>query len=150
METLKYLHKKGICHRDVKPDNILYDSEKKKIVLIDFEICKQKAEKEFQVEMWSNTSLIYYKAPEMFEGAYNEQIDIWAVGVIAYLLYYGSLPFYSKFEKDLRDSIKEKEPDFEKSEEISENTVNFIKACLEKCPLKRFNAVDALKSDYFE
>ena len=34
--------------------------------------------------MWTNTGTLYYKAPEMFNGGYNELIDIWAVGVVAY------------------------------------------------------------------
>jgi serine/threonine protein kinase len=38
----------------------------------------------------------------MFEGEYNEQIDIWALGVIAYLLCYQTLPFEAKYEKELQ------------------------------------------------
>lgn len=44
--------------------------------------------------MWSNTGTIAYKAPEMFSGGYTQLIDIWAVGVIAYELVIGSLPFH--------------------------------------------------------
>jgi serine/threonine protein kinase len=43
--------------------------------------------------MWTNTGTLHYKAPEMFRGCYNELIDVWAIGVIAYELAYGKLPF---------------------------------------------------------
>jgi len=41
IEAFTFLHDKNICHRDIKPDNILYDEKKKTIKLIDFGISKQ-------------------------------------------------------------------------------------------------------------
>lgn len=43
--------------------------------------------------MWTNTGTLHYKAPEMFNGSYNQLIDVWAVGVIAYQLTYNKMPF---------------------------------------------------------
>lgn len=40
LDTLAYVHSCNICHRDIKPDNILFDREKKRITLIDFGISK--------------------------------------------------------------------------------------------------------------
>jgi serine/threonine protein kinase len=34
--------------------------------------------------MWTSTGTLHYKAPEMFKGSYNESIDMWAVGIIAF------------------------------------------------------------------
>ena len=48
--------------------------------------------------MWSVTGTMHYKAPEMFLGEeYDEKIDAWASGIIAYQLAYGKLPFGSEF-----------------------------------------------------
>lgn len=40
LDTVSYIHSMNICHRDIKPDNILYDRQNKKITLIDFGISK--------------------------------------------------------------------------------------------------------------
>ena len=62
----------------------MFDPENFKIKLIDFEIAKMKRYEHQKLQMWTNTGTICYKAPEMFEGSYDEKIDIWALGVIAF------------------------------------------------------------------
>ena len=42
IKTIAYMHSSGVCHRDIKPDNILYDPLKKKIKIIDFDIARIK------------------------------------------------------------------------------------------------------------
>jgi serine/threonine protein kinase len=60
----------GVCHRDLKPDNILYESETGMLKLIDFGISKliYNKKKETKEKMWTVTGTIQYKAPEMFQG----------------------------------------------------------------------------------
>lgn len=57
------------------------------------------------LSMLTNTGTLNYKAPEMFKSIYDEQIDIWAVGVILYEMVIGTLPFYSEFHKKTVDLI---------------------------------------------
>lgn len=99
LETVAYLHSKNACHRDIKPANILLDvNETDKLVgfkLIDYEICK--FSKTEIIEMWTDTGSLFYKAPEMFHGSYNEKIDVWSCGVIAFELLHGKIPFCHEF-----------------------------------------------------
>lgn len=44
--------------------------------------------------MWTDTGSLFYKAPEMFSSGYNELVDIWALGIVAYELFTRKLPFY--------------------------------------------------------
>jgi|LakMenEpi03Aug12_release.lakeMendotaPanAssembly.Ray.scaffolds.fasta_scaffold384448_2 serine/threonine protein kinase len=51
-----------------------------------------------KLEMLSNIGTLYYKAPEIFNfGFYNQEVDIWAVGVICYEMIMGDFPFRSKY-----------------------------------------------------
>lgn len=51
--------------------------------------------------MWTDTGSLFYRAPESFQAGYNEKIDVWAVGVIAYELYTGKLPFMKNSKKEI-------------------------------------------------
>lgn len=83
---MAYLHSNKVCHRDIKPANILYDSEAcdehSGFRLIDYEICK--FSKKDEIEMWTVTGSLFYKAPEMFKGSYDQKIDVWGCGIICY------------------------------------------------------------------
>lgn len=96
LEAVCDMHRVGVCHRDLKPDNILYDGETGEVKVIDLGISKliYNKKKELKEKMWTMTGTIQYKAPEMFQGKeYDELVDSWAVGVITYQLIYGRLPF---------------------------------------------------------
>ena len=63
LNCVVYLHDHGVCHRDIKPDNILYDPVTGEIKLIDFEISRMQRYEGEKLDLWSNTGDLHYRAP---------------------------------------------------------------------------------------
>ncbi|XP_078060163.1 glycogen synthase kinase-3 beta-like, partial [Mustelus asterias] len=84
--SLAYIHSQGVCHRDIKPQNLLVDPETAVLKLCDFGSAKQLIRGEPNVSYICSR---YYRAPELIFGAtdYTSSIDIWSAGcVLAELL----------------------------------------------------------------
>ncbi len=102
---IAYLHRHGICHRDIKPENILFDPKSGELKIIDFGIAKMCKYTNQRLEMWTNTGTLHFKAPEMFNGSYNEIIDMWALGVITYDMAYKKFPFDNEYVNETITAI---------------------------------------------
>ena len=63
LNCVVYLHDHGVCHRDIKPDNILYDPVTGEIKLIDFEISRMQRYEGEKLDLWTNTGDLHYRAP---------------------------------------------------------------------------------------
>lgn len=107
MEAIAHCHRLGIAHRDIKPDNILFN-DRNELKLADFgsaENCHQSA-------MTGVVGTPYYVAPEVLSGReYDEKIDIWSAGVVLYIMLAGFPPFYGDsaseiFEAVLRSNLR--------------------------------------------
>ena len=92
--ALQHLHGRGIVHRDLKPENLLLvdKSHDADIKVCDFGLASFYGEAE--PELKGRNGTIAYMAPEMLDGkAYNEAVDLWALGVILFILLGGYHPF---------------------------------------------------------
>lgn len=153
------MHKKGVCHRDLKPENILVNRhEPENIKVIDFgaatSFFQKKKNIKYKKTMWTKTGTISYQAPELFQQVdYDEKIDVWSIGVMAYQMLCGHLPFTSEYQLDLIEIIVKCEQNlrFDPDDiwhQITPLAVDFIKRIL-KHPEKRLNAKEALNHPWF-
>lgn len=100
-QALNYAHKNSIVHRDIKLENILFvnqDENNLNLKIIDFGLGIN-FEKGI-VKMKEKLGTSYYMSPEILEQNYNEKCDIWALGVLLYMVLIGVPPFYSESDND--------------------------------------------------
>ncbi|KAH8242567.1 hypothetical protein KR032_000075 [Drosophila birchii] len=92
LRSMAYLHSMGYCHRDIKPQNMLLDSESGVLKLCDFGSAKQLIAGEPNVSYICSR---YYRAPELIFGAteYSTKIDMWSAGCVMAELLLGQLLF---------------------------------------------------------
>lgn len=110
---VEYLHSNGIVHRDLKPENILmYDEDDiyKGIVISDFGLAKLMPEEGLLLTACGSPQ---YVAPEVLLGqGYDENVDVWSCGVIAYALLCGYTPFNSESVQHMFQNIVQIEYEF--------------------------------------
>lgn len=95
LEGVRYLHSLGITHRDLKPENLLYyhPGPDSKIMITDFGLSKSR-QNAVNETMDTTCGTPEYIAPEiLLRRAYTNAVDIWAIGVISYILLSGQMPF---------------------------------------------------------
>ena len=148
-----FLHEYGIIHRDLKPENILMTdhSDTADIRLLDFGLGKIIGPDEFCKDPFGTLS---YVAPEiLLEEPYNSKVDLWAIGIISYLLVAGFLPFDSdQSEKEIaRQTVYEPTP-FPSLvwSNISIEAKMFIDNLLNKSPNKRMNIKEVLEHKWLQ
>ena len=159
VSAVSYCHEKGICHRDLKPQNILFynEDENSPIKIVDFGISKiynpslsslkEEYEDKGSKKMTDRTGTMLFLSPEVLKGSYTEKCDVWSLGVILYILLCGYPPFNGSNEKEIAQSISSLKFSFPQS--ISENAKNLISSML--CPeKKRISSKDILKSKWFK
>ena len=94
LDGVRYLHSLGIAHRDLKPENLLYyhPGQDSKILITDFGLSAFCRTGESFLKTTCGTP--EYIAPEILaRNPYTCQVDLWAVGVITYILLSGTMPF---------------------------------------------------------
>ena len=141
LQAVNYLHNHGVCHRDLKPENILFSSmdPKSQIKIIDFGLSK--VLNEMDQLMKGEVGTLYYMAPEVIMGNYNEKCDVWSCGVILYIILSGHPPFYSKDEEKLKQKICSMKYNFDLPvfSKISQDAKDLIKKNAPRASKKSLN-----------
>ncbi|XP_014021804.1 serine/threonine-protein kinase Sgk2 isoform X1 [Salmo salar] len=101
--AIGYLHSHNIVYRDLKPENVLLDSEGH-VVLTDFGLCKEGIDPESTTSTFCGTP--EYLAPEVLkQQPYDHTVDWWCLGTVLYEMIYGLPPFYSQDMSEMYDNI---------------------------------------------
>ena len=140
---LNFCHKLDISHRDIKPENILINNNCLK--LVDFGFSRRTIN---EGKLHTIIGTPFYIAPEVLKGEYTNKCDIWSVGIIAYILFYGKPPFLGDKNIEIYHQILNSEVKLERLPHISKNALNFIGYCLEKNPDNRLSSIQALQHPF--
>lgn len=173
--SLAYIHSQGICHRDIKPQNLLLDPATGVLKLCDFGSAK------ILVESEPNVSYIcsrYYRAPELIFGAtnYTPKIDVWSTGCVMAELMLGQPLFPGESGIDqlveiikvlgtpTREQIRTMNPNYMEHKfpqikphpfskvfrKASPDAIDMISRLLEYTPHQRLSAIEALTHPFFD
>ncbi|XP_026875658.2 calcium/calmodulin-dependent protein kinase type II subunit beta isoform X6 [Electrophorus electricus] len=148
LEAVLHCHQMGVVHRDLKPENLLLASKCKNaaVKLADFGLA---IEVQGDQQAWFGfAGTPGYLSPEVLrKEAYGKPVDIWACGVILYILLVGYPPFWDEDQHKLYQQIKAGAYDFPSPEwdTVTPEAKNLINQMLTINPTKRITAQEALK-----
>ena len=146
-DAVIYIHNKNIIHRDLKTNNIVFlDEEKTHVAIIDFGISST-----FSGGDVLKAGTLKYLPPEAFED--NERnsikIDMWALGVILYILSFKAFPFDGKTSSEIKKKILFEPVTYPKNIKIRKTLINLINKLLEKDFNDRISTADESFNEYF-
>ncbi|XP_011646831.1 calcium/calmodulin-dependent protein kinase type II alpha chain isoform X16 [Pogonomyrmex barbatus] len=148
LESVHHCHHNGVVHRDLKPENLLLASKAKgaAVKLADFGLA---IEVQGEAQAWYGfAGTPGYLSPEVLKKEpYGKPVDIWACGVILYILLVGYPPFWDEDQHRLYGQIKAGSYDYPSPEwdTVTPEAKNLINQMLTVNPGKRITASEALK-----
>jgi calcium-dependent protein kinase len=148
LSCINYCHQRGLVHRDLKPENILLEPNKayENLTLIDFGMAQQMQQttpltpsSDLQPKFIDHDlcSTIegskYYIAPEVMQGGpATSKCDLWAIGVIAFVMLSGYAPFNGDTDQEVHQAVVDGYFDFDEQQwdDVSEEAKDFVRMLL--------------------
>lgn len=151
--AIDYLHKYGVVHRDLKPDNIMLSqpNDISSIKIMDFGLSKIMGPQEKVADGFGTLSFV---APEvLIRKPYNKEVDIWSIGITLYYILTGTLPFDDDQDNEeviAKKIVFSKLTFYDKKwKKISESCMDFCSKALIKDPEKRYKSKELLTHEWF-
>ena len=147
LSALKYLHAKGVVHRDIKSENMIYDGRRVKI--IDFGTSRHYDPLKHMGEL---KGTVYYVAPEVISKKYTEKCDIWSTGILLFILLTGTPPFVGDRDKEIfRNILNENYSlDIDGEDDLSDEVKDMVHLMLTFDQDERPSAEELLTHPWFE
>lgn len=146
------MHQQGISHRDLKYENIMFTSDKPNadVKMIDFGLSK-KYGRTGATLMHDAVGTVYSMSPEVLQGSYTKQADVWSCGVLTFMLLSSTMPFYGKTRKHVMKRIVRGSYGFKgpRWKFVSEGAKDFVTKLLRYEPDDRPTASDAMVDQWY-
>lgn len=150
--ALLFCHKQGIAHRDLKPENILYasDDQESEVKVADFGLADILPKNKL---LQTPCGTPEYVAPEVLHRQpYSTQVDMWALGVITYILLCGYPPFEGDTPAQLYHAIRACDPDYtgEEWNFVSAEGTEFVQSLIHSDPKARLTAAQVMQHKWLQ
>mmetsp|Transcript_49103 Transcript_49103/g.104421 ORF Transcript_49103/g.104421 Transcript_49103/m.104421 type:complete len:541 (+) Transcript_49103:285-1907(+) len=151
--AISHMHKNGVVHRDLKVENIMFESREPtaRIKVLDFGLSKKFMPGSSGVMTdWVGT--VYTMSPQVLSGIYTSKADYWAIGVIAFLLLCDEKPFKGRKRSQVVKNIKNCNYDFRAPRwlKVSKEAMEFVSSLLVYDPDTRLSATDAISHPWLK
>jgi calcium-dependent protein kinase len=149
--AVRYCHERRVLHRDLSADTVLLAEEGSSDVIkvTDFgSLSFFDASKQLSGRFGS----VYYGAPEVFQGLYDEQCDMWSCGVIMHILLLGFPPFQGVTDEEVRRAVSEDLLNLHdaKYSGVSDPAKDLMHRLLIKDPIYRIKGAETLAHPWFQ
>jgi len=149
-DALAHAHRHGVVHRDVKPDNILMQDEDDWPFLTDFGIATLRTSDHSRSEVGKGFGTPAFMSPEQALGSWEADFrtDIYSLGLVAYRMLAGRLPFTGQSAISLaaQRTAREASPLRDLAPDVPADLAAIVDRCLVRDPKRRWKSADALYS----
>ncbi|KAL8424563.1 hypothetical protein Efla_005669 [Eimeria flavescens] len=150
LAAVAYCHMHRVAHRDLKPENFLFltDQPNSPMKLIDFGLA---ARFKPGCPMRTRAGTPYYVSPQVLEGRYGPECDVWSAGVMMYILLCGYPPFNAPSDRGIMNKVRAGHYTFPDAEwgKVSLQAKDLISRLLDRHPRTRISAEQAIRHQWF-